>query len=586
MTDVLLINGMEYLHNNVLVPYIGHYILEKVLKEEHIDARQLNIDMEIRMGRLHIPDDPDGIFEAAADYILSMSPRVVGFNTICNSFITAVQICMKIHAKAPEVRIIFGGPHATLTAEECLRDLDFLTLVCLGESEYSIVPVIRALLDGTPLDGVPGIAWRKDGKTVLNPCCELVPAERLTDYTVIDYGEDFRSLTVPHSIEGGRGCPFHCTFCSTSIFWQRNFRIKPVEILLGEMDRCHEEMGTVVFAIEHDMFTANRKTIVEFCNRLIERGSPYYWKCSSRVDVLDEELIGLMARAGCVYMFLGIETGSARMQKIIHKNLDLKNAAEMVKCLIRNHYTVSASFIYGFPEETEEDFLESVHMLEEFLLAGVDNLQFHPFMLLPGTEETATVKDRAIFNEREVDLSIYNRRVINEESRELIRKYKDIFIQYYSFDSAVRKKYPWFEVIFAMTSLHWNNYKNTFATLTVKVGLTELYLKYEDLFRDFYYRFNDYDYSDNLLQIIRDALKKIVAAENDEELSEIFRYEDDLFGYAVSDCRDDLIREYRLDIGTDNGNCVYLNEGRQYMFRRGEGTKVRVIRVPGWMTVE
>ena len=586
MTDVLLINGMEFLHSNVLVPYIGHYILEKVLKEEHIDARQLNIDMEIRTGRLRIPEDPEGIFEATADYILSMSPRVVGFNTICNSFITAVQICMKIHVKAPEVRIIFGGPHATLTAEECLRDLDFLTLVCLGESEYSIVPVIRALLDNTPLDGVPGIAWRKDGKTVMNPCCELVPAERLTDYTVIDYGEDFRELTIPHTIEGGRGCPFHCTFCSTSIFWQRNFRIKPVDILLGEMDRCHEKLGTVAFAIEHDMFTANRKTIVEFCNKLIERGSPYYWKCSSRVDVLDEELIELMARAGCVYMFLGIETGSARMQKIIHKNLDLKNAAEMVKCLIRNRYTVSASFIYGFPEETEEDFLESVRMLEELLLAGVDNLQFHPFMLLPGTEETATVKDRAIFNEREVDLSIYNRRVINDESRALIRKYKDIFIQYYSFDSAVRKKYPWFEVIFAMTSLHWNNYKNTFAALTVKVGLAELYLKYEDLFRDFYYRFNDYDYSDNTLQIIRDALKKIVAAENDEELTEIFRYEDDLFGYAVSDCRDDLIREYRLDIGTDTGKCVYLHGRRQYLFRRGEGTKVRVIRVPDWMTVE
>lgn len=586
MTDVLLINGMEFLNSCNLSPYIGHYILENLLNRNNISARQISIDAERKSGRLILPDEPDGIFDAVADYIVSMNPRIVGFNTICNSFITAVQISMKIHAKAPEILIFFGGPHATLTAEACLRSLDFLTLVCLGESEYSIVPVVRAMLDNTSLDSVPGISYRKDGRIVSTPCCDLVPAEHLADYTVFDYGEDFRSLSLPYTIEGGRGCPFHCSFCSTSMFWKQAFRVKPVGVLIDEMDRCHAELGTTVFAVEHDMFTANRKHITDFCTRLIERGTPYYWKCSSRVDVLDEELIELLCRAGCVSIFLGIETGSERMQKTINKNLNLTNAVQMAKCLKKHGIKVTASFIYGFPDETEEDFIQTVHLMEELLLSGIENLQFHPFMLLPGTEETEKVKERAIFNERDVDFSIYNRRVINDESRDLIQKYKDIFIQYYSFESEVKKKYPWFEMIFAMSSFQWYFFKNTFVSLTKQPGLITLYRKYEQIFKDFYYQFNDIDYADSIMQITRDCLAHVVSHENNEELSEIFRFENDIFEYADKGIQDSQIKEYRLSIDKTNGECSYLPDSRKYMIKREGAAKIGVVPIPGWMSVE
>ena len=583
MLDLLLINGLDFINTSIPSPYIGHYILEKILKENGIDVKQINVDAERKAGRLHLSEDPDTMLNELADVIIAQKPKIAGFYTICNSFITVVQISMRLHDRAPDIKIIYGGPHATITAKECLRDLEFLKLVCLGESEYSITPVIQALLNELPLDNVPGIAYRKDGEIVSNPCCALVSADQLADYTVIDYGEGFRSASVPHTMEGGRGCPFGCSFCSTSMFWQRTFRVKPVDTLLEEMDKCHETLGSVSFAIEHDMFTANRKHITEFCNKLIQRGSPYYWKCSSRVDVLDEELIELMAKAGCFAVFLGIETGSERMQKTVHKNLDLANAAQLTKCLLKNKYKVTASFIYGFPDETEDDFIQTVQLMEQLLIAGVDNLQFHPFMLLPGTEETAKVKDRAIFNERDVDISIYNRKVINEESRELIRKYKDIFIQYYSFSSVVKSKYPWFEIIFVLASFQWNFFKNTFKALAKNIGLLNIYLKYEPIFKDVYFQFNELDYSDELPYLTRDSLQKIVMSEDNDEINEVFRYENDLFDFAVKNKEESKIVNYRLDIDIKKDLCVYSPEGRSYVIKRNENTKISVFPVPEWM---
>jgi len=167
------------------------------------------------------------------------------------------------------------------------------------------------LLGDGNLRNVPGIARREeDGTPLLNPPCRLVPKEELHRYTVYEMDQALGPGQTTMNLEGGRGCPFHCSFCSTSRFWNRHFRMKPAEDLIREMDTFHERSGIRRFSIEHDMFTANRKYVETFCRLLTDRGTPYRWACSSRIDVLDEDLIQLMARAGCEEVFLGIETGN------------------------------------------------------------------------------------------------------------------------------------------------------------------------------------------------------------------------------------------------------------------------------------
>ena len=122
-------------------------------------------------------------------------------------------------------------------------------------------------------------------------------------------------------LEAGRGCPFACSFCSTNDFFRRRFRLKSPEVLVGQMRRMKERYGIQTFDLVHDMFTVDRKKVVAFCEVVESSGHKFHWNCSARTDCIDDGLISHMARAGCIGVFFGIDTGSERMQKVINKGL-------------------------------------------------------------------------------------------------------------------------------------------------------------------------------------------------------------------------------------------------------------------------
>ena len=92
--------------------------------------------------------------------------------------------------------------------------------------------------------------------------------------------------------------------------------------------------GITTFDLIHDMFTVDRKRVIAFCEAVIATGEEFYWNCSARTDCIDEEMIAIMARAGCRAIFFGIETGSARLQKIVKKNIDLNDATARIAVTI------------------------------------------------------------------------------------------------------------------------------------------------------------------------------------------------------------------------------------------------------------
>src|SRR6185312_1909663 len=119
-------------------------------------------------------------------------------------------------------------------------------------------------------------------------------------------------------------------FCSTNDFFRRNFRLRSPVRILRDMRDLAVSYGLTDFDLVHDMFTVDRRRVVAFCETMIASGENFTWSCSARTDCVDGELLTLMAHAGCRGLFFGIETGSARMQAIIEKDLDLMRAAEII----------------------------------------------------------------------------------------------------------------------------------------------------------------------------------------------------------------------------------------------------------------
>jgi radical SAM superfamily enzyme YgiQ (UPF0313 family) len=110
------------------------------------------------------------------------------------------------------------------------------------------------------------------------------------------------------------------------------------------MSELRNACGIEWFDLIHDMFTVDRKKVVAFCDAILESGERFYWNCCARTDCIDDELIHLMAKAGCENIFFGIETGSSRIQEVINKNLDLGEATLRNRCTTKHKIMTTVSY--------------------------------------------------------------------------------------------------------------------------------------------------------------------------------------------------------------------------------------------------
>jgi radical SAM superfamily enzyme YgiQ (UPF0313 family) len=429
----------------------------------------------------------------------------------------------------PDARIIFGGPHATLTAKESLKAFDFIDAVGLGEAETYICDIVNELISGRDsFENIKGICYRGKYGITSTELPKLLDPIELSDMSMVDMLKDCdHSYTSTDAksfqLEGGRGCPLSCTFCSTNEFWQRNYRVKSVKALIREMKGLHAEYGCKKFALEHDFFTMDKKYLHEFCEELIKEDLKYTWGCSSRIDNLSYESIELMKRAGCVGIFVGLETGSDRMQRTLQKNINIEDAVEKIIYLKNIGISVTVSFIYGFPDETVEDFADTMRVVDKLLLNNIRKLQLHKFIPLPKTRELEKVVGRLYFDEADINFSMYRGGTSSLSDIELVKQHLDIFPQFYTFDSEVRSRFRRIDFLVYFLVIVYKEGYLTVRYLLDKYGVMGIYGILEEEIETAFQRMNaasvsirfENDYQGQHMRIIKDLYAAFVIRMNE-----------------------------------------------------------------------
>lgn len=379
MTDILFIT--PNLNNRDATESIGTILLATILRRNGLSADVLPF---YDFGD---PSDFAGFLNTAAEMILAKKPKIVSFYTRCDYYHIMLKMAQRLKQEA-DIYVVFGGPHSDICAEDTIREIPWVDFVCCGEGETTVYPFFSSLLKGEPDLTVAGLVYRQDGAVRKNP--RPVMLEDLDILPEVDYSAF--SLDEPKAdeslflIDVGRGCPFGCTYCSTQNFWGRKYRLKSSRRIVNEIKAAHERYGITRFYFAHDMFTMNRKQVLEICGLLKELPFSVEWKCSARIDCLDKELVDMMVDAGMIKIFIGIETGSPRMQKCINKNLKLDGVPEFLTYIHNKGVSITTSFIYGFPEETEEDLCQTMALIQEIIKLKNIKLQTHLCTFLPGTE--------------------------------------------------------------------------------------------------------------------------------------------------------------------------------------------------------
>ena len=481
MKKVILVNAVFFSKDDSW--HIGQFILRDILKKEY-DVEVINFDYLCKTGIINYSNDMKENIRLMGDYLLEKKPEAVGFYTICNAYVTSLKLAEYIKLNCPECFVFLGGPQASVTYHESLEVFPFIDAICVGESELMIKEFINAAIEqDCDFENVNGVAYKKNEGIFYRPNERMLSAEELHFYMIKDFSPFMLNKGDRFNIEGGRGCPYSCSFCTTNSFWGNKYRLKKIDDIIDEIMFMNQKYGISDFAIQHDMFTANRKKIAEFCRKVVDLNKNIDWVCSSRIDVLTYELIDIMDNAKCSAIYIGLETGSPRMQKKIHKRLDLSDAIEKLLYIKANTaIKTTVSFVYCFPDENIRDFKYTIDIIEKLYLEGITGVQLHRFMPLPGTEEMQKVKERLYYDKDVSELTLTN--LNNSVVEEYIKKYPYIFSQYYTFDSEVKDRYQYFDIMVGMMEGLSEFYYHSFEFLMKMWGIEQLYFRMKRILKE------------------------------------------------------------------------------------------------------
>ena len=315
---------------------------------------------------------------------LKNASNIIAFSCYSHALPYVLLLSRRLKIRDPHKKIILGGIGASVIAEELLDAFEFVDAVAIGDGQDSLAEFVECILNGGEDYGhIAGIAWHNGERTQVNPPrkagnivkADLIPV--LAEMPLERYG------VAP--IVTGRGCPFKCGFCSARVmdpvYQQRDLEEMKEEIsFLNKREDCPEN----IYLLD-EAFITDRDRIYQFLDFSgQEQFRQRHFSCYGRLNRVEESLMRDMTRNHFSSILYGFESGSNRILQKIAKGFTVEEAIEKVKLSKKYFQIVTASFVYGYPFETKDDFLESLYC--RWLLHNMDvNIHFNLLSPLPGT---------------------------------------------------------------------------------------------------------------------------------------------------------------------------------------------------------
>jgi anaerobic magnesium-protoporphyrin IX monomethyl ester cyclase len=329
--------------------------------------------------------------------MVTYEPDIVASSGLatCNTFLAArtLETAKRVD---PKVLTVAGGQHFTGTAHESLQTFPEIDVIVRGEGEQTLAELVEKAKTNSPFQDIKGISFQHKGNITHNPSRPFI--ENLDDLPFPGYHfvkdlmhkyhfSAMAGLKTPYAlIEGSRGCPHRCTYCSQWSHWQGTWRKKSPKRIADEMEFCYNTYGSRFIWLTDDNFGLGNRAH-QLAGEINDKGLPedLMWFTQARCDdvVKHKGVLPELRRAGLKWVLLGVESSHPSTLEAFKKNLTPQDAIEAVKLLQENDIFAQAMFIVGERKDTAE----SLEELRQF--ANDLDPDFSIFALLtpfPGTE--------------------------------------------------------------------------------------------------------------------------------------------------------------------------------------------------------
>lgn len=331
-------------------------------------------------------------------------PDVIGMYISTPYVPAARSVAQEIKRLTPQVPIVAGGHHPTLSPDETISESCYDMLI-IGEGEKPMVTLLDTLAAGRSLNEVPGLWWR-DGDTIRKvPKTTLLEAEAMpgVDWSLHDE-ETLRANfyfwgVLP--VMASRGCPARCSFCSITnvqrlYSGEKFLRFRNPKEVVDEVEADYErykDWGLRIIYFYDLNFLVNPKWLRQFTDEYKRRGlnRKLTWSAYTRADHVNPDTLESLRDSGCVNLRIGIEAANPFMRNVLYEKEVpqpvLLDAIRQIKAL---GISVTGYFMAGGPGERPEWLMESLELVHE---EGVEYPVFFHFKPLAGTDILGRVEE-------------------------------------------------------------------------------------------------------------------------------------------------------------------------------------------------
>lgn len=315
---------------------------------------------------------------------------------------SAIAIGRQVKELAPDVPVVWGGPHATFHPEGILEE-PACDYVISGYGAQPFLELCEALDRQAPVNAIAGLSWRENGGVRRNPpegsAFETIDWHHIPYHLIEDFAaygqldQDKRIFPMYSAL----GCPYKCSFCSSpaqyaAISGKKWVTLEAKDVADHVAHVVAAYGASYIYFIDDDSFPSLehvRRVIAAIRERNLPVKLGFRGARINEIKRMSDEFLAMLAEAGTDILHIGAESGSDRILELIRKDCTAQDIIEVNRKLARHpRITAAYNFIMGLPTET----LEDVKRTRDLMLRLVDDnpncLVFPPntFRPLPGTE--------------------------------------------------------------------------------------------------------------------------------------------------------------------------------------------------------
>ncbi len=287
-------------------------------------------------------------------WIKKIKPDIVGFTAYQSTMQRIRFLCRYVKSRHPQILTMLGGPQAFAMPSKALLELHDVDILVRGDGEL-IVPRINTILDGEGnLDEVAGISFLRDYEVVDNAPLGY-PTNDLDDYPS-PYLEGILNLYGKSTaiLLSSRGCKHVCRFCITPKLCGGIVRYHSIQRVVSEMEFLAAN-GIQRFWFADPNFTEDKERTSLLLEEKIRRGIDTPFWCQTRADLVDNEMLRRLKKAGADTIAFGLESGSPNVLQKTGKQIELDQLREIIKEAQALGIETELFSIFGLPGETVED---------------------------------------------------------------------------------------------------------------------------------------------------------------------------------------------------------------------------------------